>query len=69
MSRSSVTLGPRSSPTSYRGRVRQLEGNRIIATLSGPANRTLRVAMTVTIDGEQHVSGTIAAGAEGVGGR
>ena len=51
MSRSRVTLGPRSNPTSYRGRVRQLEGNRIVATVAGPGNRALRVGMTVAVDG------------------
>jgi hypothetical protein len=65
MRSSRVTLGPRSSPTSYRGRVRQLEGNRIVATVTGPANRVLRVGLNVAVGGEQTVSGTIAARAEG----
>jgi hypothetical protein len=68
MSRSRVTLGPPSDPTSYRGRVRQLEGNRIVATVTGPANRALRVGMTVVVDAEQSISGTISASPEGVGG-
>jgi hypothetical protein len=69
MSRSRVTLGPRSSPKSYRGRVLALEGDRIVATVKGPANRGLRVGMSVVIDATQSVSGTIAARAEGAGGR
>jgi sulfoxide reductase heme-binding subunit YedZ len=69
MSRSRVTLGPRSSPRSYRGRVVALNGNRIVATVTGPANRALRADMSVAIDATQSVSGTISARAEGAGGR
>ena len=65
MSHSRVTLGPRSNPTSYRGRVRQLEGNRIVATVTGPGNRALRVGMSVVVDSQESISGTIAARAEG----
>jgi sulfoxide reductase heme-binding subunit YedZ len=64
MSRSRVTLGPRSDPTSYRGRVRQLDGNRIVASVMGPDSRALRVDMSVVVDQSDSVSGTIAAGAE-----
>jgi methionine sulfoxide reductase heme-binding subunit len=65
MSRSRVTLGPRSNPASYRGRVRELQGNRIVASVMGPGQRPLRVAMSVVVDPEDSISGTIVAGAEG----
>jgi sulfoxide reductase heme-binding subunit YedZ len=68
MTRSYVTLGPRSSPRSYRGRVMALQGNRIVATVTGPGSRSLRVGMRVAIDAAQNVSGTITAKAEGAGG-
>ena len=69
MTRSNVTLGPRSSPRSYRGRVVALQGNRIGATVTGPGSRSLRVDMSVAIDVAQNVSGTIAVRPEGAGGR
>jgi hypothetical protein len=61
MTSSRVTLGPASAPRSYRGRVLSLTGNRIVATVTGPGNRTLRLEMNVAIDAAQNVSGTIAA--------
>jgi sulfoxide reductase heme-binding subunit YedZ len=69
MSGSRVTLGPRSSPRSYQGQVLALEGDRIVATVTGSANRSLRVTMSLAIDATQGVSGTIAARAESAGGR
>jgi methionine sulfoxide reductase heme-binding subunit len=68
MTHSRVTLGPRSSPRSYRGRVLALQGNRIVATVAGPGNSSLRVAMSVAIDAGDNVSGTIAAQTESAGG-
>ena len=68
MTSSRVTLGPRSSPSSYHGRVLALKGNRIVATVTGPDNRSLRVDVNLTIDAAQNVSGTIAAKAESAGG-
>jgi hypothetical protein len=65
MSRSRVTLGPRSKPASYSGRVLQLEGNRIVASVTEPGRRPLRVAMSVVVDPQDSISGTIAAGPVG----
>ena len=69
MTSSNVTLGPRSSPRSYRGRVVALQGNRIQATVTGPGSRSLRADMSVAIDAAQNVSGTIAVRAVRAGGR
>jgi sulfoxide reductase heme-binding subunit YedZ len=56
-----VTLGTTSSPALYRGSVQGLSGNRIVADVTGPGNRSLRVDINVAIGQDSSLSGTIAA--------
>jgi hypothetical protein len=56
-----VTLGTNSSPALYRGSVVGLRGNRIVAGVTGPGNRSLRVDIDVSIGQDSSLSGTIAA--------
>jgi sulfoxide reductase heme-binding subunit YedZ len=62
MMQSEVTLGPSSRPTSYRGHVLALQGNRLLATASDSAGRRLRVGMVLSLDSAaRSVAGTISA--------
>jgi sulfoxide reductase heme-binding subunit YedZ len=59
-----VTLGTNSNRALYRGSVVGLRGNRIVAGVTGPGNRSLRVDINVAIGQDSSISGTIAARAE-----
>lgn len=65
MTASRVRLGTGSRPSAYRGRVVALNGNRIVADVTGPGNRALRVGVNVAIAQDSSLSGTIAARAGG----
>jgi sulfoxide reductase heme-binding subunit YedZ len=68
MTHSEVTLGPSSRPTSYRGHVLALQGNRLLAAVSDSAGRRLRVGMVLSLDSAAHsVAGTISARPESAG--
>ncbi|HWX75237.1 MAG TPA: hypothetical protein VNZ05_08020, partial [Solirubrobacteraceae bacterium] len=59
---SHVTLGPSSTPTLYRGRVAQLSGNHIVATVRSADGQALSLAITIqTSPGESSVTGTMSA--------
>jgi hypothetical protein len=58
--RSSVTFGPRSDPTLYRGRVSSLNGTDLVADVSDAAGHNLRVDFRVALEGRT-VRGTISA--------
>jgi DMSO/TMAO reductase YedYZ heme-binding membrane subunit len=62
MSASSVTLGPASNPTLYRGTVTALEGTNISAVVRDPQGHTLNLAMGLQIDSNTgSASGTLSA--------
>jgi hypothetical protein len=62
MTQSEVTLGPASRPTSYRGRVLALQGDRLLAAVGDDAGRRLRLGMVLSLDSAAHsVAGTISA--------
>ena len=65
MTASRVTLGTGSHPRAYRGRVTALHGNRIVAAVTGPGHRALRVGIDVAIAQDSSLSGTITARAKG----
>jgi hypothetical protein len=50
MSSSSVTLGPASNPTLYRGTVTALDGTNVNAVVRDPQGHTLNLAMGLQID-------------------
>jgi methionine sulfoxide reductase heme-binding subunit len=66
MTASRVTLGTASRSGLYRGRVLGLRGNRIVAGVTGPGNRSLRITIDVAIGQDSSLSGTIAARAGSV---
>jgi sulfoxide reductase heme-binding subunit YedZ len=69
MTQSAVTLGPSSNPGAYSGRVVALQGQRVLATATDSAGRSLRLDLALAIDTTTpSVGGTISVRAEGGGG-
>ena len=61
MQASRVTLGPRSEPSLYRGRLIQLRGGRLLASLSD-GKSVIQLNVNLSIDqASQRVTGTVAA--------
>lgn len=70
MNQSQVTLGPSSSPTSYRGQVVALNGKRLQVVASDASGRSLRLNMALAIDSNTGtVGGTISGRRESGGGQ
>ena len=62
MSSSTVTLGPASDPSQYRGTVSSLEGTNVQATVRDSSGHTLNVTAALQIDsGTGSASGTVQA--------
>jgi hypothetical protein len=62
LSASHVTLGSGATPALYEGRIVQLSGNRILATVRGAGGRGLSLDITLqSTPGASSVSGTVAA--------
>jgi hypothetical protein len=58
--RSSVTVGPRTDPARYRGRVSSLDGTDVVADVSDARGHNLRVDFRLALEG-QKVRGTVSA--------
>jgi methionine sulfoxide reductase heme-binding subunit len=62
MMRSAVTLGPSARPSAYRGKILALDGTRLVAAVSDPAGRSLRLGMVLSLDPVRHkVTGSLSA--------
>jgi sulfoxide reductase heme-binding subunit YedZ len=57
---SSVTVGPRTDPARYRGRVSSLHGGDVVADVTDAAGHNLRVDFRLALEG-QNVRGTVSA--------
>ncbi len=57
---SSVTVGPRTDPARYRGRVSSLDGGDVVAELTDSSGHNLRVDFRLALEG-QSVRGTVSA--------